>query len=524
MQKLILLLIFSITLNALEILEIKDDFKSVSGSDYMYYMKDQNRTLKASDILKKENLKKVPKGGQMKPSFGPFWSKLKIKNSSQKVQNLILYNKVPGINYIDVFIYKDKKLKTSYLLGDMREQDNKKYLNRYSLFELTLLANEEITIVSKVENFNINNISWFIQTPSIFLNEESKTLIILGIAGGFFLLFLLLNTILFTIYRTVTYLIIALHTLMSFLYMFSINGILYHIDIELNLDFITAIAWVAPMFGTILLLLFPYYYFNMKENYFKTSIVIRILIFLNLLFVFFHIYGFYYEPFYLTIAMLAGLVIGVTTIVLFLIGLYVKEIGSKYYLLGQLILLIAVTLNSLAIFGVIPYNENYRYMVTVAVSLDMILLLIAQYQKTQHNIKNLKDNKEMLINQSHLTSIGQAIEHIVHQWKTPLTQIGTSVTLIETSMHHDKKNLNKNLEIQIPKISMFLSLMKKTIDEFSNYYSKNMKKEFFEVKKIIYDIENLFRSKIILKNAKVIVNIDNGATCKFNPSKLANIL
>ena len=325
MLKLILILFFSIALNASEILEIKDDFKSISASEYMYYVNDKNKNFEAFDILEKENLKKAPKGGQLKPSFGPFWSKLKLRNSSGEIQNLILYNKVPGINYLDVFIYKDKKLIHSYLLGDMREQDKKEYVNRYSLFELTLLANEEVSIISKVENYNINNITWFIQTPQKFLEQESKVLIILGITGGFFLLFFFFNGMLFTIHRTITYLIIGLHTLMSFLYMFSINGFLYQLDIGLNLDFITVMAWVAPMFGTILLLLFPYYYFNMKENYFKTSILIRVLIFVNLLFVFFHIYGFYYEPFYLNIAILIGLVIGICTIALFIIGLYLKE-------------------------------------------------------------------------------------------------------------------------------------------------------------------------------------------------------
>mgnify|MGYP002630793962 CR=1 FL=1 len=522
--KIVLLLLLSFHLYAFETLEIKDEFTSIDASPYIYFTNDSNNSYTSLDILNKKDLQKAPIGGQLKPSLDTFWSKLQLKNNANKMQNLVIYNKLPGINYIDVYIYKDNKLLESFLLGDMREQNQKQHLNRYSLFELILLSGEEVTIVSKVDNYNIHNISWLVETSTKFLQEESNTLFFIGIPAGFFLLFALINMVAYFTYRSIPYLIISMHTFLSLFYLLAINGVMYQLNLNINLEIITLVAWLSPMLGTSILLLFPYYFFNMKSNYPKFSIILKSLIGLNILFIFIHLFGFYVDEAFLKVGLFLGLLIGASTLFLFIVGLYTKEIGSKYFLIGQIILFAAVTLSTLGIFGVIPYYEFYRYLVTAAVSIDMVFLLLAQYTKTQHTLYELRKNKEMLVEQSYFSSIGYAIGNIAHQWKIPLAQVGTSFLLIETLMKHDQKNLLNNLEIEVPKISISLQHMKKSIEEFLNFYTSKVRSELFSPKQTIGEVMHILNSKIILKNVITEMSIDDTLTINANEHIFSNIM
>lgn len=522
--KTVLLFLLSFHLYGSDTLKIKDDFISIDASPYIYFTNDANKSYTSLGILRKEDLEKAPLGGQLKPSLDKFWSKLHLKNSSNTLQNLVIHNKLPGMNYIDVYIYKDNKLIESHLLGDMREQSQKKYLSRYALFELTLLAGEEVSIVSKVDNYNIYNISWLVKTSTHFLQEESNTLFFIGVPAGFFLLFGFINLVAFFVYKSLPYLIISLHTFLSLVYLLALNGVLYQLNLDMNLEAITLISWLSPMLGTAILLLFPYYFFEMKYNYPKFSIALRSLVGLNILFVFIHLLGFYVDEVFLKIGVFLGLLIGISTLFLFILGLSIKEIGSKYYLTGQIILFTAVTLSTLGIFGIIPYYEFYRYLVTVAISIDMIFLLLAQYTKTQHNLFELRKNKEMLVEQSHFSSIGHAIGNIAHQWKIPLAQVGTSFLLIETLMKHNQKNLLKNLQVEIPKISASLQHMKKTIEEFLNFYTSKIHSELFSPKQTVEEVVHILNSKILLKNVAIEMRIDDTLKLNTNEHIFSNIL
>ena len=51
----------------------------------------------------------------------------------------------------------------------MREQSSKDLLGRFSMFELSLQAGESFTIISKVDNFNVTNLSWIMNQNNLFL-------------------------------------------------------------------------------------------------------------------------------------------------------------------------------------------------------------------------------------------------------------------------------------------------------------------------------------------------------------------
>ena len=113
----------------------------------------------------------------------------------------------------------------------------------------------------------------------------------------------------------------------------------------------------------------------------------------------------------------------------------------------------------------------------------------------------------MLIEQSRFASMGQAIGHITHQWKHPLTLVGTSVSLLETILRHNKKNTLMHLEKELPSMTHSIAHMKKTMMELSHYYSGRLERVSFLARESINNSIALLSAKSTLKNAKITLDI-----------------
>lgn len=493
---------------ASDVLMLKEDVKTLNASSHIYYIQDKNAEYNASDILHSSTLTLSNKNGHLGNRQGPFWSKLSIRNDSNKSRTLILYNPLPGTNYIDVYLYQNSILKKSIMLGDMYEQKNRPFVNRYSAFELLLAPSEQITIISKVSNFTIVNIAWVIEEPTLFIEEQSKFLIVFSLIGGIFIFFMIISFIYYLFYKKITYLIISLFVLSTFFYQFALQGIFYALDIGINLKVNTSIAWGGAALNAILLLLFAYYFFDMKEKYKKSSYSLIFLIIIIILIILGIIYALLIDDrYFLILAPMTGLSYLFSVIFLTIIALYTKEVGSKYYISGQIIIFVAVVINTLAILNMIEFHNSYRYIITVSVMVDVVLLFIAQSLKTKRDLGKLYQAKVMLMEQSRFASMGQAIGHITHQWKHPLTLMGTSVALLETILRHDKKNTIMHLEKELPSMTHSIEHMKKTMMELSHYYSGKLERIDFSPRETINNSIALLSAKSTLKNAKITMDI-----------------
>ena len=488
---------------------VKGDLQNFNSAPYTFYIQDRNNSFSAEDILNHKELKQLHKNGQLPNLMGPFWSRFEIKNNTNELKHLLLYNILPGTNHIDAYVYKDDALVKKYLLGDMRAQNTKEILSRYSIFELTLNVGESYTIVSKVDNYNIVNLSWVVSENNFFMGEESKKLIILGVNAGFFILFTILSTILFFIYKETAYLSVAAYITALSLYIFSVQGVLYNFNLGINLTLLSLFAWTLPSLSSSLFLLFTYQFFSIEERYKKFYNVMILLLILHGFNFILISYAVLVDETYIKYSYLTGSFSLLNAFYLLSAGIYMKEVGSKFYLVGQIVLIFAIVVSILGLYGIIPYYAIYRDLVTIALFIDIIFLLIAQTLKTKHQINLLNNSKVALIENSRYSSIGMAINNITHQWKHPLSHIGLSMLMIETILKNKKDSLIPTLEEELPKVTYSLNLMKKTIDEFSNYYAQDITKNDFAVKNSIEHVMHIFNSKTLLKKATFALNIDD---------------
>jgi signal transduction histidine kinase len=167
---------------------------------------------------------------------------------------------------------------------------------------------------------------------------------------------------------------------------------------------------------------------------------------------------------------------------------------AKFFLIGWSLFLLSIF--------VTEYFQEYVgfHLFLLGSTIEAILLAVA----LAFSIKLLKDEKEqqknLMIHQSKLASMGEMIANIAHQWRQPLTYLSYSfMTLKEL----EKQNLleKKYLENKLDEASKQLEFMSQTIDDFKDFYSSNKEKDFFSLATATTEalelIENIFKSNNI---------------------------
>jgi signal transduction histidine kinase len=161
--------------------------------------------------------------------------------------------------------------------------------------------------------------------------------------------------------------------------------------------------------------------------------------------------------------------------------------------------------------------------VFVAIPLGMFFsrLLYNYYndldKKIDEEVKKVKENEQLLMQQSKLASLGEMLGNIAHQWRHPLTHLSLLIQNLE--MAYKKNKLDNNyLENFKNKALKQIEYMSKTIDDFRNFFKEDKEKIEFSVneaiKEVLFLIEGRLRSynievEIIEKKNRIIYGYKN---------------
>ena len=139
----------------------------------------------------------------------------------------------------------------------------------------------------------------------------------------------------------------------------------------------------------------------------------------------------------------------------------------------------------------------------------IIAYFLAKIPKKLFDELELQQN--MLIQQSKLAAMGEMTSMIAHQWRQPLN--GISVLLQEIEIKKEMEVLSDDEFNSISKnIKMTLNHMSKTIDSFRDFFKPSKKKNFFDIKDAIKNVQDILKiriQKLDLKfDVKVASNLD----------------
>jgi len=110
-------------------------------------------------------------------------------------------------------------------------------------------------------------------------------------------------------------------------------------------------------------------------------------------------------------------------------------------------------------------------------------------------VELIEKNKELLIHQSKLASVGELMNAMAHQWKQPLAAI---ITLSQMLLKKIKKDIKKeDLQSSIEIIAEQSNFMNDTVSSFQNFLRPVDLSTSFNVKKSITDIMILMKDQLM---------------------------
>lgn len=157
------------------------------------------------------------------------------------------------------------------------------------------------------------------------------------------------------------------------------------------------------------------------------------------------------------------------------------------------------------------------------------IIKISNYVNSNDNIvvvnildlTDFKNKEKLLITQSKLAAMGEALSMIAHQWKQPLNSIASTLTNIKLKIIK-KSNTNEILE-KVDDINSYLQYMGSTVDEFKEFINPNKSKQQCNIKDIIKSSLQLLKSTIKSKNIAISVENIETPSLMLNKNELIQV-
>ena len=156
------------------------------------------------------------------------------------------------------------------------------------------------------------------------------------------------------------------------------------------------------------------------------------------------------------------------------------------------------------VFGIVvlEYFQKYAYFDTLLLgsATEAIMLAGALAYKIQQVHLEKEQQKELLVHQSKLASMGEMIGNIAHQWRQPLTHLSyilMNIEVLDTQKERRKKVQEANKQLEF---------MSQTIDDFKDFYAPDNEKVSFSLAKETQEVIDLMQLKGIDVELKIFQN------------------
>lgn len=132
----------------------------------------------------------------------------------------------------------------------------------------------------------------------------------------------------------------------------------------------------------------------------------------------------------------------------------------------------------------------------------------------------LSDTQRKKVEQDKLDSMQEMMANIAHQWRQPLSQINSNVSIIDNILY-DKNIVDARLEEKLQEIENITKQMSNTIDDFKNYFVNNNVKTEVDLKEVIQDAIKTLRADFKEHHIKIITDFKETypASCYTNELK-----
>ena len=168
-----------------------------------------------------------------------------------------------------------------------------------------------------------------------------------------------------------------------------------------------------------------------------------------------------------------------------------------FFFLGWSVFVLTMGLDSFIDFdlNISPYEFNPMFIGTMIEAIVLAIALAFQFKELRIE---KEQQKQLLIHQSKLASMGEMLGNIAHQWRQPLTRLSYTLMNIEVT---DSK---KEKHVLVEEGTKQLEFMSQTIDDFTNFYAPSKEQELFSLALVSKEVLELVHYEEIEVHLKVI--------------------
>ncbi|QSZ41655.1 hypothetical protein GJV85_05890 [Sulfurimonas aquatica] len=496
MFKQIFLLLVSIflSLNATPLVQINSDELKLKNFSLEYYVdKSNNQTLKE---ITNQEFKQGVSGLSLGNHENSTWLRFKLKNTTAKNKTIYLHSELAYLtNKIEFYELKNKKLLHTKIIDFINSDYDSNFVYATdALFKISLKKNETKTIYIKNYMRTVQVMNYTLYDEYNSKQRLSKKNIYIILSVGMLLALAIYHLILYLSTRYREYLYYTLYLGSSVLWMSQISGLLatefefyYTREHEYYLLFL--------MFVPIFISLFTKKIFNMPQNYKIENTLLNSVI---LLFSLSFLIGLYDVILSMYLATLFIIYMFLSLFIVALSMFLKNEPLAFTFLIANSFFSSFALLTDLFYMGVLEYSSFVFNAASIGVLIESILLAFilsyrikllqkSELEKSQELISQIQTSREkdkLLFQQNKMVSMGEMIENIAHQWRQPLSQINSSVLLIDDYLYQHSLQ-NATVEKELSDIESLTTYLSTTIDSFRNFFDPNKKHTHFDLKDII---------------------------------------
>ncbi|WP_456479942.1 sensor histidine kinase [Nautilia sp.] len=129
-------------------------------------------------------------------------------------------------------------------------------------------------------------------------------------------------------------------------------------------------------------------------------------------------------------------------------------------------------------------------------------------KKVKEEIAKTQEKDQLLMHQSKLAALGEMLGNIAHQWRHPLTRLSLLIQNFEMMYKTGKLNDDKFEKFKNSALSQ-INYMSQTIDDFTNFFKKDTKKEHFCPQEIIEQALQLMDARIKQNRLEIVFDVKN---------------
>ena len=444
--------------------------------------------------------------------------KLQLENPTDVNVNKVVKFLDIRLDRMDLYSDNGKLLNSE---GDRVPFSNRKYDDAQIAVDISAKAHSESTLYLKFSNKDKMELSYRIYDKTEYVKDIVFKKVMHAFFFGALLIMLIYNIVLYLFIREKAFLVYILYHITVMAVMFYYNGMVsqYYRPDEYGVNGGNVPA-VLSYLSIVLAIEFLRYFLNTKEY---TPKMDRWLLF----FIYFNAVLLILAPFEISSKHIPIFNMMFLSIFLLYVSGYhsfvLKRKIALFYLLGWVVMLVAIIITGLLSFGYVERNDFTAYIFQIGIVIEITLLSMGLAYRYKINQDQLREKNKILHEQSKLAAMGEMMSHISHQWRQPLSEINAVAMTIETAYRRDTLDaqmLDKNIEA----IETITEYMSKTIQDFNGYFKSNKKSVSVSPGSVVAKAVNLVYSGSQNREIEIGVSVETSEPIKVVEGELIQVL